>query len=106
MMLEPAALYRAQLDVRRAGLAKEEARDLALSWWRGGIVLGAILAWATGTPIAAGALAAAFVVLVIVHERQARAVARAKRRVAFYETAIERMNGNWAGRGEPGHGLA
>jgi hypothetical protein len=107
MPTDPAALYRQHLDVRRAALAQERRRDVALSSWRGGIALAAAAAWAVGVPvvplIAAGV---AFAVLVLVHERQARAVARAQRRVAFYEAALTRMDGDWIGHGDPGLGLA
>ena len=106
MTSDPAALYRAQLDARRTALAQEEGRDVALSWRRGGIVLAGIVAWLAALPMVTVALAVAFAVLVIVHERQARAVARAQRRVAFYETALARMNGDWIGQGEPGIGLS
>ena len=43
-----------------------------------------------------------FVALVVLHERVARRLARTRRRVAFNEAALERVRGNWVGRGEPG----
>jgi hypothetical protein len=107
MSTHPAAVYKQHLDARRAALAQEKRRDVALSTWRGVLALAAIVAWAVGLPKwTLVAAAVVFAVLVLVHERQARAVARAQRRVDFYETALERLAGDWIGRGDPGVGLA
>jgi MutS domain V len=106
MTSDPAAVYQAQLDLRRRGLAREQGRDVALSWFRGGVVIAGVFAWLAGVSTLALVLAGAFCVLVIVHERQARAVQRAQRRVAFFEAALARMNGDWAGRGELGTAFA
>jgi MutS domain V len=49
---------------------------------------------------------AAFLALVVLHERVLRAKTRADSAVAFYETALARLDGLWAGRGQRGEGLA
>jgi hypothetical protein len=110
-MATPLAAYTARLDVRRAELARHEHRDRALSRARmivvGLGVLTALLFPLRGPTLAAvGAAAVAFVVLVIVHERLARGLSRARRRVAFLETAIARTSGDWIGRGDPGTAFA
>ncbi len=67
---------------------------VALAWMvfsRQWLPFGAILA-----PIAA------FVVLVIRHEKVARARDRARRAIAFHEAAIRRAHGDWAGHGNAG----
>jgi hypothetical protein len=46
--------------------------------------------------------AAAFIVLVLYHERLTRAAARAKRASAFYERGLERLENRWHGKGNPG----
>jgi hypothetical protein len=45
---------------------------------------------------------AAFVCLVIVHDREIRQRDRCERAVAFYESGIARLEGRWMGRGEAG----
>jgi MutS domain V len=72
---------------------------------------GAALAWlALGAHRAsAGWLVAplgAFVALAVLHDRVLRARDRARRAVAFYERALARLEGRFAGAGTPGDGLA
>jgi hypothetical protein len=45
---------------------------------------------------------AAFVVLIVAHERLLRALERRKRAARFYERALARLDGAWAGAGEGG----
>jgi hypothetical protein len=111
MAIDPQSAYVTRLDVRRAELAGHERRDRALSRARmivAGIALATALAFPLRAPTfaALGAAAVVFVVLVIVHERLARRLARARRRVAFLGTAIARTNGDWIGRGDPGDAFA
>jgi MutS domain V len=43
-----------------------------------------------------------FVVLALLHGKQIRAVAQCSRSIAFYEQGLARLNGTWAGSGDPG----
>jgi hypothetical protein len=45
---------------------------------------------------------AVFLALVKWHERVVGSVSRARRAAAYYERGLERLDGNWAGKGEPG----
>jgi hypothetical protein len=47
--------------------------------------------------------AAVFAALAIYHDAVLRRRENARRAAAFYEQGLERLNGNWMGRGEPGH---
>ena len=88
-------------------LAALERGDSKLSLARGivaAIAFAALIATAS-RPIAALALALAaivFVILVIVHEKLARRLSRARRRVDFYQTALAKVRDQWVGRGDPG----
>lgn len=111
MSTDPRALYAERLATRRVQLAGHERRDRVLSRVRiAVVVLGVATALVfplrTPTFVALGAAAVAFVALVVVHERLARRLSRARRRVAFLETAIARTNGDWIGRGDPGTDFA
>jgi ABC-type multidrug transport system fused ATPase/permease subunit len=104
---EPQAAYETRVEARRAELLLLDQRDRRLSLGRGIVATVAFLALiATGSrPIAVVGLALAaliFIVLVIIHEKLARRLARARRRVLFYETALARTRGDWIGRGDQG----
>src|ERR1700678_605669 len=45
---------------------------------------------------------AIFVVLAVVQERWIRSIRRCSRAINFYESALRRLDGAWAGTGEPG----
>jgi hypothetical protein len=105
--LDPQAAYTTRLEARRAELHLLEVKDGQLSLARGIVGVIALLALVvTATrPVAVVGLALAamvFVVLVIVHEKLARRLSRARRRVGFYEAARSRAAGDWIGRGDPG----
>jgi hypothetical protein len=105
--LDPQAAYTTRLEARRAELALLELKDGQLSLARGIVGVIALLALVvTATrPVAVVGLALAamvFVILVIIHEKLARRLSRARRRVAFYEAARARAAGDWIGRGDPG----
>ena len=74
---------------RRLSIARllSVAAAIALTFWSVAVAL---------VPIAA------FVVLVIVHERVVRRRRQLESRAAFYERGIERIDGTWAGRGDGG----
>ena len=104
---DPQAAYETRVASRRAELAVLEERDRRLSLARGIVAaIGFVALVITGSrPVAVVALAIAaitFVALVILHEKLARRLSRARRRVAFYETALARTRGEWIGRGDQG----
>jgi MutS domain V len=103
----PGEAYATRLEARRAEARVLELRDRNLSVARGVVGVLAFVAWLAMalTPAALVALvgaALAFLALVVFHESVARQRARVRRRVAFYEAAVARMKGDWAGRGEAG----
>ncbi len=107
MTPEPQAAYETRLEARRAELRFLGQRDRRLSLARGIVATIAFLALiVTGSrPIAVVGLvlgALIFIVLVIIHEKLARRLGRARRRVLFYETALARTRGDWIGRGDQG----
>ena len=94
--MDPQGVYASRLDTRREEQAVLERRDRSLSIARG--IVGAIvvlalvaLGWVRSLAVVLGLATLAFVVLVVVHERVARQLARARRRVAFYEAALDRV---------------
>ncbi|MET0551529.1 MAG: DNA mismatch repair protein MutS [Vicinamibacteria bacterium] len=111
MATDALSTYTARLEVRKAERAQHERRDRSLSRTRmvvagAGVLTALVFPLRLPTFVALAAAALAFVVLVVVHERLARRLARARRRVAFLETAIARTNGDWIGRGDPGAAFA
>lgn len=107
MTQEPQAAYEIRVEARRAELRLLEERDRRLSLARAVVASLALIALiiTASRPIAIvglGLAAIAFVILVIVHEKLARRLSRARRRVAFYEAALARSRGEWIGKGEPG----
>jgi hypothetical protein len=99
--------YARRLEAQRAETRALELRDRNLSVARGVVGATAFIAWLAMAliPAAVVVLAAAvlvFLALVVRHEGVARRLARARRRVAFYEAAVARIQGDWAGRGETG----
>ena len=107
MTQEPQAAYEIRVEARRAELRLLDERDRRLSLLRAivaGLALIALIVTAS-RPIAVlglGLAAVIFVVLVIVHEKLARRLSRARRRVAFYEAALARTRDEWLGKGEAG----
>jgi hypothetical protein len=109
--MEPREAHTSRLTSRRGEQEALERRDRTLSLARGtvgGIALVALIAlgWIRSTAVVFGLAFVAFAVLVVLHARVARRLARARRRVAFHEAALERLGGAWIGRGEPGERFA
>lgn len=108
MTLDPQAAYASRLETRRAEVQGLEQRDRNLSLSRGAVVLvgvAAALAVNSSRPAIMAVLVLAvlgFMALIVIHEGVSRRLARARRRVVFYETALARTRGEWVGRGEPG----
>ena len=111
MAVDPGRDHSAHLLAREAELRILVELDRRLSVARGivgGIALLALVAlgWVRMTAVALALSVVAFAVLVIAHERTARKLERARRRVAFHESALARLRGEWVGRGEPGERFA
>lgn len=107
MTQDPQIAYETRVEARRLELAVFEQQDRRLSTARAIVAVVAFLALiATGSwPIAVVGLVVAaviFVALVILHEKLAARLSRARRRVVFYETALARLHGDWIGRGDQG----
>jgi hypothetical protein len=104
----PLEIYRQRLETRRAALARWQARHVQLGNARLALlVAGAVLAWLVfgrgALPVAVLALPlAAFVALVIWHDRVLQARRRAERAVSFYEQGLARLTDTWPGTGETG----
>lgn len=104
--------YRHALGERRLAVQGHERRDRTLSTVRLLVAVVGVAAWGFVMASRPGAVAVliaavvAFLGLVVFHERVARDLARARRRVAFYENTLARMAGEWVGKGEPGERFA
>jgi hypothetical protein len=104
----PLEIYRQRLEARRAALARWQARHVQLGNARLALlVTGAVLAYLVfgrgALPLALLAVPlAAFVALVIWHDRVLQARRRAERAVSFYEQGLARLTDTWPGTGETG----
>ena len=108
MTPDPRTLYKQRLDERRAAIAQREQRHRMLG--RGKLAMaacGVALVWLA---LAQGAFSilwvlipiAGFALLVVVHEKLLKELERRRRAARFFEKALARLEGNWAGTGEPG----
>lgn len=100
--------YRARLAARRAAVVGHDQRHRTLGNLRLLVfVTAAVLAWlvwgrGVASPVWLALPAAAFVGLMVAHERVLRARKACQRAVAHYERALARLDGQWAGHGENG----
>ena len=108
MTPDPRTLYIQRLDERRSAIAQREQRHRMLG--RGKLAMaacGVALVWLA---LAQGAFSilwvlipiAGFALLVVVHEKLLKELERRRRAARFFEKALARLDGNWAGTGEPG----
>ena len=108
MTPDPRTLYKQRLEERRAAIAHRELRHRMLG--RGKLAtaaFGVALVWIA---LAQGAFSilwvlipiAGFALLVVVHEKLLKELERRRRAARFFEKALARLDGNWAGTGEPG----
>jgi hypothetical protein len=112
MSADPRLIYTERLQQRRASVRASESRHRTLGNVRlatAGAAL--VLVWLalvservsilwTGVPIAV------FAVLVVLHERLLKRLAALRRAATYYQRALARLDGLWAGTGEPGDGYA
>src|SRR5579883_2965016 len=107
-MQTPRQVYTELLEDRRRDVAFREQRHAALGYARLGVVLaGLAIVWAAlathGLSIAWAAVpAGAFVGLMIWHERLLSGLELHRRAVRFFEGALARLDGHWAGNGSTG----
>ncbi len=107
-MTQPIEEYQQRLEARKCALARLERWESRIANARLAVfVFGAVLTWIT-LKISALALLwvllpfAAFLVLVVVHDRVLQAVARVKRGIAYYERGVARIEDRWMGAGWDG----
>ena len=103
----PADEYRARLSARRAAHAMLTRSDERFSYARLAVFAAAAVilfaAWRGGLPAWWIALpGAAFLMLVVRHDRVIRARDAAARAIALYERGLSRIEDRWAGGGEQG----
>jgi hypothetical protein len=107
MHSDPRSLYAQRLSERQAEISRRERRHRALGYGRLATAAGALaivgLALAQVLPVLWATLpGAAFVVLVVAHERLLREAERGKRAARYYERGLARLDNAWAGGGEDG----
>ena len=107
MSTEPAAVYATRLAAHRSALARLEQLDARFAYARIAVFAVAIatgfLAWrAAVTPWILLAPAAAFLVLMVRHDRTIQARNATSRAVGYYERGLARIEDRWIGTGEPG----
>ena len=108
MPSDPRHEYAQRLEMRRAGVARQDRRHRTIANLRLLVfVIAAILAWlAWGRGVLHAfwlALpAGAFACLVLMHDHVLRARRASERAVAYYQKALARLDGKWTGQGETG----
>jgi hypothetical protein len=108
MTPDPRTLYTERLAERRAEIAHQEKRHRRLGHGKLAMAAcGVALVWLA---LAQGAFSilwvlvpiAGFVLLVVIHEKLLKETERCRRAARFFEKALARLDGNWAGTGEAG----
>jgi len=108
MTPDPRTFYSQLLEQRRADIALREKRHQALGYLRLGVAAAAVaLVWAA---LATHAFSIAWVIvpialftaLLVIHDRLLRVTGRRRRAERYFEKALARLDGKWAGTGEPG----
>ena len=98
-------LYVERLEQRRTVIAKLRDRERRYSAFRL-ISFAATVAIAFWDIRAALVTLAAFIVLIILHDRAVRARTRAENGATFYERGLARIDDQWQGLGDPGSDFA
>src|SRR3990172_3379309 len=110
--VEPRAVLVERLGARKAAVAALERRDGRIALCRlatfAALVATGVAAFGLHRVGAAwiAAPVATFLVLLTVHDRALRALARGRRAVAFHEMALARLDEKWAGTGDQGERYA
>ena len=108
MAPDPRIIYKQHLAARRAEIAHREQRHRILG--HGKLAMAAFALVLVWMALAQGAFSilwvlipiAGFTLLVVVHEKLLKELERRRRAARFFEKALARLDGNWAGTGEPG----
>jgi hypothetical protein len=104
-------VYEQRLNERRAEILRREQRHKRMGYAQLAMVaVAAVLVWLS---LSGGgfsilwvlAPAAGFVVLLVIHDRLLKILERRRRAAHYFERALARLDGNWAGTGEPGDRL-
>jgi hypothetical protein len=106
-MNNPTAVYTELRSKRDEEISRLDARNAKLAYARLAIVAGAaVVAWLA---LSGGfsilwllVPVAAFVALMVAHERLLRQLERQRRAKRFFDHGLERLRGDWAGHGETG----
>jgi hypothetical protein len=108
MPLEPRIVYQDLIAQRRAEVAGEERRHRRLGYGRLAVAAAAaVMVWAA---LAAQSFSIAWVLVPIVafaalmvwHDKLLTTLEHRRRAVRYFERALERLDGRWAGKGERG----
>jgi hypothetical protein len=108
MIADPRSTYTRCLAERRAEIAAREARHRKLGHAKIAVAaFGVALVWLALSQGGASILwvlapIAAFIALVVIHEKLLADTERRRRAARFFEKGIARLDGNWAGAGESG----
>ena len=107
MQPDPRAAYSRLLEERRSAVSAGEERHRRMGWLQLAVAGGGLLvvwaALARGFSIGWTAIPiAAFVALLVLHDRLLRDLERRRRAQKYFENAIARLDGDWIGRGEKG----
>ena len=108
MTPDPRIVYKQHLAARSAEIAYREQRHRILG--RGKLAMAAFALVLVWMALAQGAFSilwvllpiAGFTLLVVVHEKLLKELERRRRAARFFEKGLARLDGNWAGTGEPG----
>jgi hypothetical protein len=108
MTQDPRRVYSQLLEERRADIARRERRHRMLGYGRlAAAVCALVVVWLA---LAGHALsvawvslpAALFAFLVVIHDHLLRVLERRRRAQRYFRKALARLDGKWAGTGEPG----
>jgi hypothetical protein len=104
---DPTAVYKGRLAAHRSAHERLDRLDARFAHLRLGVFAVAVatgfIAWlAAVTPWILVAPVAAFLVLMVRHDRTIRARDAAARAIAYYERGLARIEDRWIGMGEPG----
>jgi hypothetical protein len=105
---DPRSTYTQLLAERQAEIAAGERRHRSLGYWRlaaaacAAVIVGMALFHAFVSILWAPIPIVVFAALAVQHERLLRKVERRRRAARFFERGLARLDGRWAGTGEPG----
>jgi hypothetical protein len=107
----PREVYEKHLAGRRAEIQRREQRHRRMGYAQLAVAaVAAVLVWLSLSGGEFSILwvlvpAAAFVVLLVIHDGLLKILERRRRSACYFERALARLDGNWPGSGEPGDRL-